>query len=430
MLWIICLFGYADRFAFPAVYPALQKSFGFSNTQIGLMAATFQWTYALMAPFAGRIGDRVARKTVIIGGLCLWSAFTGFTALCAGYWQFVAVLGVTALGEAFYFPAAMSIISDYHLPATRSRAMSLHQSGVYAGTVAGSVIAGFMALHYGWRSPFVLLGIAGVALAVVLRNAIREPARNEAEIEARISTANEADPQEGLPERKERSSSTPFLAILRTPSVLLIMLAFFGANSVAWVFFTWMPKFLKVNYHMDLARAGFSATFYFQFASIFGVMLGGVLADRWSRRRAGGRLDSQVLGLVMGAPFIFLCGFTHDRLWLVGAMTAFGLCKGIYDANLWASLFDFIPPEHRGGAVGFMNMVGYLGSGLATLLIGVVIDHGVSMRAAISATGSVYIVVACVIFCTARVFAPRDVRVAPTPAPPPRTGEGGLANSG
>jgi predicted MFS family arabinose efflux permease len=238
-------------------------------------------------------------------------------------------------------------------------------------------------------------------LSLLLRNAIREPARNEAELQAEVQERKAP----GAP------SSTPYLAILRTPAVLLIMLAFFGANSVAWVFFTWMPKFLKENYHMDLAKAGFGATFYIQFASIIGVMIGGVLADRWSRRRAGGRLDSQVLGLLLGAPFIMLCGFTHNVWRLLGAMAVFGLCKGIYDANLWASLYDFVPPEHRGGAVGLMNMIGYLGSGLATLLIGVAVDHGVKMSAAISATGIVYVVVACILFATARIFAPRDIRL-------------------
>src|ERR1051325_5243709 len=97
------------------------------------------------------------------GGLYVWSAVTGFTAICSRAWQFILVRGAEGLGETFYFPASMAMISDYHARPTRSRAMSLHQTGVYAGTIGGSALAGWMGERYGWRSPFVLFGLLGIA---------------------------------------------------------------------------------------------------------------------------------------------------------------------------------------------------------------------------------------------------------------------------
>src|SRR5262249_11252655 len=86
------------------------------------------------------------------------------------------------LGETFYFPASMSLVSDYHSQRTRSRAMSLHQTSVYAGTIGGAWFAGWMAEVWNWRYPFVVLGAGGVVLGLVLAAFIREPKRNEAEL--------------------------------------------------------------------------------------------------------------------------------------------------------------------------------------------------------------------------------------------------------
>lgn len=401
MLWFICFFNYADRQAIFSIFPVLKQQYHFNQEQLGRISAAFTLVYALTAPFAGQVGDRFARKTVILGGLYLWSAITGFTALCSRVWQFVLVRGAEGLGETFYFPASMSLLSDYHGPATRSRAMSLHQTSVYAGTIGGGALAGWMAQRYGWPSSFLLLAGCGIVLGLALAAFIREPRRNEAEDRELGPHASAAEPQQ-IPIRR-------FLAEwLRMPTAILLVAAFFGANSVALVFLTWMPSFLNEKFHIDVAKAGLGATFYVQTASMAGAALGGVLADRWRRRHAGGRILAQALGAILGAPCIVLCGYTHTPESLAAAMTLFGLCKGLYDANIWASLYDVTPVSRRGAAVGLMNMIGWLGGALGAYGIGAVTNQGVSMSAAIAATGTIYVVVACLLLLSALVFAPRD----------------------
>lgn len=412
MLWFICFFNYADRQAVSAIFPLLRKEFHFTAGDVGMIGAAFTWVYAITAPFAGQVGDRFPRKVVILGGLYVWSAITGFTALCGRLWQFVLVRGAEGLGETFYFPASMSLISDYHSPRTRSRAMSFHQTSVYAGTVGGSVLAGWMGQHYGWRSPFVVLGIAGAVLGLILAAFIREPARNEAE---RLERAEEAETGERKAE-PERSAPEPipmsrFLAEwVRTPTAVLLAAAFFGANFVALIFLIWMPTFLHDKFDMQLALAGFQATFFVQFASLIGAALGGSLADRWRQKAPGGRILVQALGTLLGAPFIVLCGYTRDPMLLIVALTLFGLCKGIYDANIWASLYDVVPPARRGAAVGLMNMIAWLGGGLGTLSIGFAADAGISMSTAISSSAALYLVVTLLLVIAGTITARDDVR--------------------
>src|SRR5579872_3002477 len=168
--------------------------------------------------------------------------------------------------------------------------------------------------------------------------------------------------------------------------------AFFCANFVATVLLSWMPKFLFDKFHLSLAAAGLTATVYVQLASMAGSPLGGWLADLLRRRTPGGRMMVQAAGVLCGAPFVALCGLTASTMWLLIALTAWGLFKGLYDANIFASMFDVIRPEARGTAAGFMNMVGWLGGGgTAPIVIGYIAQRS-SLSLAIAAAAGVYVV--------------------------------------
>ena len=151
--------------------------------------------------------------------------------------------------------------------------------------------------------------------------------------------------------------------------------AFMCANFVAVVLLSWMPKFLYDSFHMGLAMAGLTATVFVQLASMVGAPLGGWLADAWRRRSPRGRLAVQMVGVLGGAPFVVLCGMTQSIGWLIVALTLWGLFKGLYDANIFASVFDVVRPEARGAAAGFMNTIGWLGGGgTAPLVIGLLAE--------------------------------------------------------
>lgn len=385
MLWLVCFFNYADRQAIFSVFPLLREEMGLSNVQLGIVAGSFMWVYAAFGPIAGLIGDRVNRKTLILGGLLFWSLITLATALSTQYWHLVLFRALEGLGEAFYFPAAMSVVADYHGPRTRSRAMSIHQSSVYAGTIAGGTFAGLMGQVYGWRSGFYLFGALGVLLAVVLVFFLREPPRGAAEETVDGAAANPAEKRPGVRETVG--------AVFGVPMVRVLTLVFIGANFVAMIFLSWMPSFLFDRFGMTLAMAGFSATAYLQIASVLGVLSGGILADRLVRRYRGGRMMTQALGLFLGVPFIFLSGWTLSIPVLIVALAGFGYFKGMYDANIWASLYDVVRPRYRASALGFMNSLGWLGGGVAPVVIGALsVRYG--MGGSISATSVIYLFVA------------------------------------
>lgn len=417
MLWFICFFNYADRQAIFGVFPKLKEEFGFDKVQLGLIGSAFMWVYAGGAPLAGFICDRFRRKDLILGGCLFWSFVTITTGWCAKLWHFVTVRALEGFGETFYFPASMALMSDYHDQRTRSRALSFHQSSVYLGTILGSWIGAWFAEHHGWRFGFYFFGGFGMLLALVLCKFLREPRRGEAESHC-SRRGDEADsaprptPHAGGCD-KPLSLRETLRAIFRTPVVPLLMLGFVGANFVATIFLTWTPTFLVEKFHFKLTSAGLSGTVFIHLASAVSVPLAGFLADRLTRRFAGGRMLVQALGLLAGAAFVTLVGKTANPTTLILAMTAFGLCKGFYDSGIFASMFDTIEPRARGAAAGLMNTVGWSGGALGPVFVGYASKYGgkatevENMSDAIAFGGLIYLAAAVCVVAAIWLFARR-----------------------
>jgi MFS family permease len=364
MLWCISFFNYADRQAIFSVFPLLQgKPFYLDQAQLGMLGSAFAVVYGLTAPLAGGIVDRVRRKSAILGGLQVWSIICAATALSTRFWHLLVFRGAEGLGETFYYPASMSLLSDYHGRETRSRALGLHQTSVYAGTIAGGFFAGLISEYYGWRSSFVVFGAMGMLLGLVLHRFLIEPTRGATE-DATVSQA--------LSPPVPLSGKQTMLLILSRPVVLCLMLAFVCANAGALVLLSWMPTFLHDKFGFNLAISGLNATLFPQLASILGATCGGWLADRWRQRRLAGRILAQVIGSAGVAPFVLLCSFGESLPVVLAGLAGWGLFKGIYDANIFASAFDFVEPAYRGSVAGFMNMFGWLGAALAPVTVGLI----------------------------------------------------------
>jgi MFS family permease len=403
MLWLISFFNYADRQAIFSVFPLLEREMNLSPVQLGLLGSAFAWVYGLGAPFAGMIVDRVKRKTAILGGLHAWSVICMATVFSSDFRHLFFWRAAEGLGETFYYPASMSLISDYHGRNTRSRAMGLHQTSVYVGTIGGGFFAGLIGQHYGWRLSFIVFGGLGVILGFVLNRFLIEPSRGAADV-ADVQRAHAPVPSSaGLP-------LPAFLRlVVRTPTLLCLMGAFMCANFVAVVLLSWMPKFLYDKFGMGLAMAGLTATIFVQLASMAGAPIGGWLADYWRRRTPRGRLAVQMVGVLGGAPFVALCGLTPSVGTLIVALTVWGFFKGLYDANIFASVFDVVRPEARGTAAGFMNAVGWLaGGGSAPLVIGIIAQRE-SLGLAIALASTVYVAAGLLLLTGILFFVKHDV---------------------
>jgi MFS family permease len=389
LLWLVCFFSYADRQAFFSVFPLLRQEMGLTSVQLGMLGSSFAVVYGLSGPFAGYLVDHIRRKTAILGGLELWSIICIFSALSRNFAQLLLFRASEGLGESIYYPAALSMISDYHGRRSRSRAMGILQTSVYAGTVGGGYWAGLIAQRHGWRVSIFLLGALGCVLGLGLVRILQEPRRGSADDPAAGEIRSHVNPH-AVSWRTVRSLS-------RIRSLLALMGTFACANFVALVLLTWIPTYLYSKFHLSLAMAAFDAAVYPQVASIGGSVLGGYLADFFGRWDVRSRLWVQCGGVLAGAPFVIMCGIAHSLSLVIAALVAWGFCKGIYDSNIFASAFDVVPIEARGTVSGLMNCIGWLiGGGAAPVAIGFLATY-IPLGQAIAVSSVVYVMAGAVL---------------------------------
>ena len=222
-------------------------------------------------PRWGYLSDRFSRRHVIAGSLVVSSAITWATGQAINYEQLLLTRAVMGISEAFYIPAALALIADYHRGPTRSRAVGMHQIGIYAGVIIGG-FSGYTADDpaLGWRWMFEICGLIGLLYAFplffLLRNA---PAADQAGTE--IPTPGGA-----------------FRELLGNRSFILLVLYFTLPAMAGWIVRDWMPAILKTEFGIGQGKAGVSATLYWMVAAAVSAILGGWIADRWARRTEPG----------------------------------------------------------------------------------------------------------------------------------------------
>ena len=175
LLWVVALLNYLDRQLVVTMPGPIKADLGIGDERFGLLSSVFLWVYGFCSPVAGYVADRFGKRPVIIASLLIWSAATFYTGIANSFAEILVGRATLGISEAFYMPAAVSLIVEYHRGATRSRATGLHLSGVYAGSVLGG-LGGGMAELFGWRAGFLAFGAIGVAYALVLMIFLPHPA--------------------------------------------------------------------------------------------------------------------------------------------------------------------------------------------------------------------------------------------------------------
>jgi MFS family permease len=395
MLWVVAFLNYLDRILITSMRDPIVGEFALTDAQFGLLTSVFLWSYGVLSPFGGYFADRYSRKKVILLSVVVWSAVTVWTGFVSSFEEMLAARILMGISEACYIPAALALITDYHRGRTRSLATGLHMSGLYTGLALGG-IGGYIAELWGWRYGFQVFGVFGIVYALVLVLFLKDaPQKGEAEPEATagggaLSFAGSI---------RLLFSARPFYVLLFYFSVL---------GMVNWLVYGWLPTFLKDHFHLDLGAAGLSATSYIQVGSFVGVVVGGLLADRWTRHNPKGRLYVLVIGFTVGAPFLFLMASTNVFAVAIGAMLVFGLARGFNDANLMPILRQIVDERYIATAYGFLNF-------LSTIIGGGMVYVGGALKDAQVSLSVVYQVSAVAIFvATLSLLA---VRLKRSPAP-------------
>ena len=365
LLRVVALLNYMDRQMLSTMQESMKVDIVELNKAeaFGALMAVFLWIYGLISPFAGMIADRVSRKWLVVGSLFVWSGVTYLMGYAENFTQLYWLRAFMGISEALYIPSALSLIADWHEGKSRSLAIGIHMTGLYTGQAIGGFGATLAAM-FTWHSAFHWFGIIGVVYSIVLLFFLYE---NPSHAQSTASTTH------------NKASINPFkgLSIVLSNWAFWIILFYFAVPSLpGWATKNWLPTLFATNLGIDMSSAGPLSTITIAVSSFVGVIVGGIMSDRWVQRNIRGRIYTSAIGLGMTIPALILLGFGRHIVAIVGAGLCFGVGYGIFDANNMPILCQFISTKHRGTAYGIMNMVGVFAGALVTQVLGKWSDGG------------------------------------------------------
>jgi len=359
-------FHQADRALFGLLTIPIQNELKLTDVQIGWINTVLSWTLAAMTTIAGFVGDRYSRKWIITLSLIFWSLMTMCMGL-VGDWHVCGVVLpaffvvmffrsiATGGGESFYAPSAYALLASHHRE-TRSVALSVHQAALYVGLMtSGAIVAWALSFLGGWRQVFLAFGGGGLLLGVAFVWLLKD--RPGTGGQRSVATAD-GSPWAGLS------------AYFGTPSALLATAGFVAIVFVNNAYLFWAPKFMSVKFGVDVGAAGRSTMLWHHLFAFAAILAGGFVTDRFVGRMPRFRLGFQIASLLIGAPCLALIGIVPSATAMIAMTAAYGVCRGGFEVNTHASLFDVVPPEHRSTAVGMLNMLAFFFGGLSGVVMG------------------------------------------------------------
>jgi len=363
-LWLVAFLNYFDRNLIASMHDPIATEFKLSDAQFGLLTTVFLLSYGILSPLGGYLADKYGRKRIIVFSVCVWSAVTLWTGFVSSFPEMLAARVIMGISEACYIPAGLAMIADYHRGNTRSIATGLHMSGLYAGQALGGV-GGYMSIMWGWRYGFQVIGLFGVVYGLVLIYGLRDSKGDE-----QIQSENQA----------KKTNLPATLKMLISGRSFRILLLYFGIlGMVNWMIYGWLPTFLKEHFTLGLGEAGLSATGYVQIGSFAGVLLGGLIADRWHQVNKRARMYVVVMGFTLGGPFLFLMASTQVFIIAIIALIIYGIARGINDANLMPILCQVIDSKYVATGYGFLNLISTVIGAVMVYLGGLLMDAHISL---------------------------------------------------
>jgi MFS transporter, ACS family, hexuronate transporter len=360
--WAICglLFfattvNYIDRQVIGLLKPVLEKDLGWSEAGYSWIVFAFQAAYAAMMPVAGRFIDKLGTRLGYLLAVAVWSVAAMCHALAGNAVQFGIARFALGLGESANFPAALKVVAGWFPLRERTLATGLFNSGANVGAIVAPLCVPWLAIHWGWRSAFLITGAAGVLWIVAWWAFYREPRE-----------------QPDSP----RSAKVSYGALLTDRAAWAYFIGKFLTDPVWWFFLFWLPGFLSRNYKLDLSSLGLPLIIVYSASSI-GSIGGGWLSSTllkhgWTLNAA--RKTAMLVCALAVTPMMFI-GHTQNNLWLAVTFISMGAAahQG-WSANIFNMPGDLFPRSIVASVVGFGGVGGAIGGMLASPAIGYWLD--------------------------------------------------------
>ncbi len=401
VLWVVVMLNYFDRQLLAVLNTSMTEGPGcieMTQAQFGIVTSAFLIVYAALSPVGGYLADRFSRSFIIMCSLVVWSIVTWMTGKSESYEELIFWRAMMGVSEAFYIPAALALITDYHRGGTRSLATGLHMSGIYAGQVlagCGAMMAGDPC-QLGWRLTFELFGFVGVAYGLIVLFFLRDPKAEEA-----AAAATEETVKEAAPAAPEFTMGQMLKSIFTGRGMYLLLLMISFAGFANWFLLGWYPRLLQDMFGISEAEAGPQATFWINIAKYISVLACAVIADRWYLRNKNARAYVPGIAFCIAGPCVLLAMMfgTGIGLGAVLALVAMqGVAQGSMDATLMPVLRSTIDERFAATGYGLLNLTSVGAGALVSWLGGMLKDAGTPLSAVLSLAGVLMMLCGIILF--------------------------------
>lgn len=360
ILLVINTFNYADRYLLAGLSEPLKAEFGLSDRFLGLlMGPAFALLYTVFSVPIARLADHSSRILILSAGCFIWSLFTIFSGMATSGWMLAAMRVGVGIGEAAFVAPAYSILADRFLPERRGLAFAVLGLGIYLGQAGGYVVGPAISAASDWRTAFITVGLAGTCFAVLAWLTVAEPKRR----------------QVAAPQADRLPLLATFFRLLRHRAYRYMNLGMAFGTFSGFAFGMWAPSLFVRSFDIPLQQATSAFGLAFGSAGLTGMLLFGLVSDRFARRNL-----RWPLRLAAGALLAATCAIAAASVSSsIHMATLFaipsGLLGGGWSIGVLASLQNILPDRIRATATALFTLTTtFIGMVFGPFLVGVLSD--------------------------------------------------------
>jgi sugar phosphate permease len=423
MLVVAGVINYVDRATLAVANPLIREDLGLSIADMGYLLSAFLWSYAFAQLPTGAMVDRLGPRLLLTLGLSLWSLAQLLGGLVRGFGEFFGARILLGIGEAPQFPTGARVVRDWFNQRDRGLATGIFNCASSLGTAIAVPLLTFLMLTFGWRTMFMLMGVAGLLMAAVWYFVYRDPGALALTPEENVYRT-QGDP----PGQRTKVTFREWKLLFRFRTAWGMILGYFGCIYLTWIYTAWLPGYLEIERHMSVKYTGWAAAIPFAWGVVGGVA-GGYIADFLVRRGVApvkSRKYPAAIALLGTAACTIAAAYVSSNALAIAFISASLFLVYVTSTCAWA-LSSVAAPTNCTASIGAMqNFGGYLGGALAPTVTGLIVQATGSFVPALVVGALIGVAsAACYLFIVDQPITAIDMDALSTPGAAPLGAGGG-----